>query len=227
MGYNLLMQIIGNDWDDILKDEFTAPYYQNLRKFLDAEYQNYQIFPPAKDLYNALRYTPFNNTKVLILGQDPYHEKGQACGLSFAVRKGVALPPSLKNIYRELYDDLAIMPAKDGDLRPWAKQGVLLLNTVLTVREHQANSHAHHGWETLTDSIISHLNKRQKPLVFILWGNNARAKKALINAKQHLIIESAHPSPLSAFHGFFGSRPFSKTNNFLIQNGQEPINWQL
>lgn len=221
------MKIIGNDWDDILEKEFDKEYYQKLRTFLDKEYQNYTIYPKAKDLYNALRFTPYQDVKVVILGQDPYHEPDQAFGLAFAVKKGVKLPPSLKNIYKEMENDLGIKTPNHGDLTSLAKQGVLLLNTVLTVREHQANSHANKGWEILTDEIIKKLNEKNTPVVFILWGNNARSKKKFIDQKKHLIIESAHPSPLSAHNGFFGSRPFSRTNDFLIKSGMTPIDFNI
>ena len=221
------MRIIGNDWDDILKDEFDKEYYQNLRKFLDEEYQNYTIYPKAQDLYNALRYTAFDKVKVVLLGQDPYHEPGQAMGLAFSVPRGIKLPPSLNNIYKELESDLAIKQSTSGDLRPWAKQGVLLLNTVMTVRAHKAFSHAGKGWENLTDAIIKALDKRERPLVFILWGKAAQKKMELIQNKKHLIIKSAHPSPLSAYQGFFGSRPFSKANAFLKEKGQTEIDWRI
>lgn len=221
------MKIIGNDWDDILEKEFDKKYYQKLRIFLNQEYQNYTIYPKAKDLYNALRFTPYQDVKVVILGQDPYHEPDQAFGLAFAVKKGVKLPPSLKNIYKEMENDLGIKTPNHGDLTSLAKQGVLLLNTVLTVREHQANSHANKGWEILTDEIIKKLNEKNTPVVFILWGNNARSKKKFIDQKKHLIIESAHPSPLSAHNGFFGSRPFSRTNDFLIKSGMTPIDFNI
>lgn len=221
------MRIIGNDWDNILHDEFEKEYYQKLRIFLDEEYTNHTIYPKAKDLYNALRYTPYKDVKVLILGQDPYHEEGQACGLSFSVNKGIKLPPSLQNIYKELKDDLNIDIAAHGDLSSWARQGVLLLNTVLTVRAHEANSHANKGWEILTDRIIELLNEKDTPTVFILWGRNARNKKKFITNPKHLIIESAHPSPLSAYNGFFNSKPFSKTNNFLKEHNLKPIDWRI
>ena len=221
------MRIIGNDWDDILKDEFDKEYYQNLRKFLDEEYQNHTIYPKAQDLYNALRYTAFDKVKVVILGQDPYHEPGQAMGLAFSVPRGIKLPPSLNNIYKELESDLAIKQSTSGDLRPWAKQGVLLLNTVMTVRAHKAFSHAGKGWENLTDAIIKALDKRERPLVFILWGKAAQKKMELIQNEKHLIIKSAHPSPLSAYQGFFGSRPFSKANAFLKEKGQTEIDWRI
>ncbi len=221
------MKIIGNDWDDILEKEFDKEYYQKLRTFLDKEYQNYTIYPKAKDLYNVLRFTPYQDVKVVILGQDPYHEPDQAFGLAFAVKKGVKLPPSLKNIYKEMENDLGIKTPNHGDLTSLAKQGVLLLNTVLTVREHQANSHANKGWEILTDEIIKKLNEKNTPVVFILWGNNARSKKKFIDQKKHLIIESAHPSPLSAHNGFFGSKPFSRANDFLIKSGMTPIDFNI
>ena len=203
------MKIINNDWDGILENEFNKDYYQKLRSFLDEEYKNYTIYPPAKDIYNALRYTSYSDTRVLILGQDPYHDVGQAHGLSFSVNKNIQIPPSLLNIYKELNDDLNCYIPNNGYLLPRAKQGVLLLNAVLTVRAHQANSHKDKGWEELTDAIIRKLNEKQEPIVFILWGRNARNKKSLITNNKHLILESAHPSPLSAYNGFFGSKPFS------------------
>lgn len=221
------MRIIGNDWDQVLKDEFDKPYYQNLRTFLDEQYSNETIYPVAKNIYNALKLTPYQDTKVVILGQDPYHEPGQAHGLAFSVGKNIEIPPSLQNIYKELHDDIGCSIPKHGYLVDWAKQGVLLLNTVLTVRAHQANSHKGKGWEYLTDSIIEKLNNKQNPVVFILWGSNARSKKSLITSPNHLIIESVHPSPLSAYNGFFGSKPFSKTNDFLIKTNQKPIDWQI
>jgi len=219
--------LLKNDWDDILIDEFNSSWYQNLRKFLDEEYHNQTIYPLPQNIYTALKLTSYQNTKVVILGQDPYHEEGQAHGLSFSVNKGIAIPPSLQNIYKELYNDLHIEAPKHGYLVDWANQGVLLLNSVLTVRAHQANSHKNKGWERLTDAIISHLNDKKEPVVFILWGRNARDKKYLITNPRHLIIESAHPSPLSAYNGFFGSRPFSRTNDFLIKKNLSPIDWQI
>lgn len=221
------MRLIGNDWDDILSNEFEKDYYLKLRTFLDSEYQSKTIYPSAKDIYNALRITPYKDVKVLILGQDPYHEENQAHGLSFSVNKGVAIPPSLLNIYKELNSDLNTYIPNNGYLIKWAKQGVLLLNTVLTVQAHRANSHKDKGWEILTDEIIKKLNEKEEPMVFILWGRNARDKKKYITNNKHLIIESAHPSPLSAYNGFFGSRPFSKTNAFLIEHNQKPIDWQI
>ncbi len=221
------MKIIGNDWDELLSEEFERPYYQQLRKFLDSEYSQREIYPLPKDIYNALRYTPYKNVKVVILGQDPYHEKGQAHGLSFSVNKGIDIPPSLQNIYKELHDDLGCPIPHHGYLEKWARQGVLLLNAVLTVRAHQANSHRGKGWEELTDTIIRKVNEKKEPVVYILWGANARSKKKLIDNPNHLILESVHPSPLSAYNGFFGSRPFSKTNDFLIRKGVRPIDWEI
>lgn len=221
------MKIIGNDWDDVLKQEFESEYYQNLRDFLNEEYSSRVIYPLPKFIYTALKLTTYKDTKVVILGQDPYHEPDQAHGLAFSVSKSVAIPPSLVNIYKELHDDMGCKIPNHGYLVDWAKQGVLLLNTVLTVRAHQANSHAHKGWEQLTDAIIKQLNNKEQPVVFILWGANARSKKALITSPKHLIIESVHPSPLSAYNGFFGSKPFSKTNRFLISNDIKPIDWQI
>ncbi len=221
------MKIIGNDWDDILANEFNSEYYSKLRKFLDYEYQNYTIYPLPQYIYTALRLTTYKDTKVLILGQDPYHEINQAHGLAFSVNKNVDIPPSLVNIYKELHDDIGCNIPNHGYLVDWAKQGVLLLNTVLTVRAHQANSHKNQGWERLTDAIIVELNKKETPMVFILWGANARSKKSLITNPKHLILESVHPSPLSAYNGFFGSKPFSKTNKFLIENNETPIDWSI
>lgn len=218
---------IGNDWDDILKGEFDKEYYLKLREFLKKEYFTRKIYPDMYDIFNALKYTPYNSVKAVILGQDPYHEEGQAHGLCFSVREGVEKPPSLKNIFKELYDDLGLAEPRNGTLTKWAEEGVILLNTVLTVRQGQANSHKNMGWEIFTDTVISKLNEREKPIVFILWGRNARNKKAIITGKQHKILESAHPSPLSAYNGFFGCRHFSKTNEFLRQNGIEDIDWNL
>ena len=216
---------IGNDWDELLKDEFGSEYYLKLRQFLKHEYFTRTVYPPMNDIFNALKYTPYEKVKAVILGQDPYHEKGQAHGLSFSVCKGVKIPPSLVNIYKELNDDLGVKIPEHGDLTSWAKQGVLLLNATLTVREGMANSHRDIGWSIFTDDVIKALDKSDNPIVFILWGANARAKKQYVTNKNHMIIESAHPSPLSAYNGFFGSKPFSRTNNFLISKGVEPINW--
>ena len=221
------MDIFKNDWADYLNDEIKKPYYQKLRQFLIQEYRTHRVYPDMYSIFNALHYTSYSGTKVVILGQDPYHGPGQAHGLSFSVQEGVEPPPSLVNIFKELQDDLGCTIPNNGCLKPWAEQGVLLLNTVLTVREHAANSHHDQGWEIFTDKIISLLNEREKPLVFILWGSPARRKKSMITNPKHYIIESPHPSPLSAFRGFFGSRPFSRTNDFLKTTGQEAIDWQL
>ena len=221
------MKIIGNDWDYVLGAEFDKEYYQKLRHFLDEEYSNKTIYPLPQYIYTALKLTSYSDTKVVILGQDPYHEPNQAHGLAFSVNKGVPVPPSLQNIYKELHDDLGCSIPNHGFLISWARQGVLLLNTVLTVQAHRANSHRGKGWEELTDTIIKKVNEKDEPVVFILWGSNARSKKQFITNNKHLILESVHPSPLSAFNGFFGSRPFSKTNQFLIDNNLKPIDWQI
>ena len=218
---------LGNDWDEVLRGEFEKEYYLKLREFLKQEYFTRKIFPDMYDIFNALKYTPYNNVKVVIIGQDPYHGEGQAHGLCFSVREGIEKPPSLKNIFRELHDDTGFTEPENGTLTKWAEDGVLLLNAVLTVREGQANSHQGKGWEIFTDTVISHLNKREKPMVFILWGRNARNKKNLITNPAHKILEAAHPSPLSAYNGFFGCRHFSKANEFLKANGIEEINWQI
>ena len=206
---------IGNDWDDILRGEFEKRYYQELRQFLISEYRSRPIYPDMYDIFNALKMTPYHSVKAVILGQDPYHQPGEAHGLCFSVKKGIRIPPSLRNIYKELYNDTGIVPPDHGCLESWAKNGVLLLNAVLTVRQGQPNSHKGKGWEIFTDTVISHLNRREQPMVFILWGNNARAKKQLITNPSHLIIEGMHPSPFSADRGFFGGRYFSRTNEFL------------
>ena len=221
------MEIFKNDWGQYLKEEMAQPYYRQLRQFLIGEYSTKQVYPDMYSIFNALHYTSYAYTKVLILGQDPYHEPGQAHGLSFSVQPNVPPPPSLVNIFKELETDLGCTVPNNGCLEPWARQGVLLLNTVLTVQAHRANSHRDKGWEIFTDKIISLLNQREKPVAFILWGSPARRKKAMITNPQHFIVESPHPSPLSAYRGFFGSRPFSKVNKFLESVGEEPINWQL
>lgn len=218
---------IGNEWDALLSVEFKKDYYLRLREFLKAEYGSRNIFPPMEDIFNALRYTSYSDVKAVILGQDPYHGAGQAHGLCFSVKKGVQPPPSLQNIFKELNADLGIQPPPHGELTAWAKSGVLLMNTVLTVREGQANSHKGQGWEILTDRVIELLNGRKQPIVFLLWGGNARAKAKLITNPAHLVLQCAHPSPLSAYNGFFGCRHFSKANQFLEANGIEPINWRL
>lgn len=218
---------IGNDWDEILKDEWKKDYYIRLRKNLINEYKNYTIYPNMYDIFNALKKVSYEDTKVVILGQDPYHGVGQAHGFSFSVQKGIKTPPSLLNIYKELHDDLGLYIPNNGNLIKWANQGVLLLNSTLTVRAHQANSHKDIGWTILTDNIIKLLNEREKPIVFLLWGKFAQSKEILITNRRHLIIKSAHPSPFAAHRGFFGSKPFSKTNNFLIKNNMSPIDWQI
>ncbi len=217
---------LNNDWDGILSPLFSSQNYLSIRNFLKHEYANYTVYPNMYDIFNCFKLTPYGSVKVVILGQDPYHEVGQAQGVSFSVPKGFKLPPSLKNIYKELNSDLNVPISSNGDLTKWAKQGVLLLNTVLTVREGQPNSHKKCGWELFTDEVIKLISQKNSPVVFILWGANARAKKQLISSKHH-IIESAHPSPLSAHNGFFGSKPFSKTNEFLIKDGLLPIDWDL
>lgn len=218
---------IGNSWDKVLDGEFDKEYYQKLRQFLIGEYRSRRIYPDMYDIFNALKYTAYEDVKAVILGQDPYHQPGQAHGLCFSVQKGVQIPPSLVNIYKELESDLGIKPPNHGFLESWAKNGVLLLNTVLTVRDSQANSHRGKGWEIFTDRVIELLNKREKPMVFILWGNNAKAKEKLITNPAHLIIKGAHPSPLSAHYGFWGGKYFSRTNDFLISTGQQPIDWRI
>lgn len=220
------MFLLGNDWDDILAEEFKSDYYLQLREFLKKEYSTQKIYPPMNDIYNALRYTSYSDTKVVILGQDPYHGYGQAHGLCFSVQPGVKFPPSLQNIFKELNSEIGMPMPKTGELTGWAKQGVLLLNTTLTVREGIPQSHKGRGWETLTDKIISKLNDKSTPTVFILWGGNARAKKNLITNSAHLILECAHPSPLSAYTGFFGCDHFVKANHFLENRGTKPIDWQ-
>ena len=221
------MMHIGNEWDALLADEIKKDYYLRLREFLKNEYTTRTIYPPMNDIFNALRHTSYSDVKAVILGQDPYHGAGQAHGLCFSVKKGTPPPPSLQNIFKELRDDLGIDPPNHGELTSWSDSGVLLLNTVLTVREGAANSHKGMGWEQFTDRVIQLLNQREQPMVFLLWGGNARAKAGLITNPNHLVLQCAHPSPLSAYNGFFGCRHFSKTNEFLKQHGIQPINWQL
>ncbi|MGM8213269.1 uracil-DNA glycosylase [Virgibacillus sp. W0430] len=216
-----------NDWTDLLAKEFDSPYYTNLRNFLSAEYKNNIIFPAEHEIFNALNYTSFQQVKVVILGQDPYHGAGQAHGLSFSVQPNVKQPPSLKNIFRELENDLGYAPPSHGCLIEWAKQGVLLLNTVLTVRKGEAHSHRGEGWEIFTDRIISALNQKEDSIVYMLWGSAAQKKQALIDTNKHYILKAPHPSPLSAYRGFFGSKPFSKANEILENNGKTKINWEL
>lgn len=217
--------MIGNSWDEALKVVWESPGFKKFYHGVLDLYDKKTIFPLKEDIFNALKYTDYDNVKVVIVGQDPYHGVGEAHGLSFSVKKGVKIPPSLQNIYKELYDDLGVPPKSHGELVGWAKQGVLLLNSVLTVEENKASSHKGIGWEKLTDYIIKILNQKSDPIVFILWGNFAKNKKFFITNPNHLIIESSHPSPFSAYSGFFGSKPFSKTNNFLIKNKKEPIDW--
>ena len=214
-------------WRRVLADELKKPYYQKLQNFLKKERRNYTIFPPEDEVFSALKLTPYNKVKVLLLGQDPYHDDGQAHGLCFSVKPGVAPPPSLLNIYKELHDDLGIDISNSGCLTPWAKQGVLMLNAVLTVRAHAPGSHRNQGWEIFTDAIIAAINAKSEPMVFLLWGNYAKEKIKLIDRQRHLIIHSSHPSPLSAHNGFFGSKPFSKTNAALRQLGKPEIDWRI
>lgn len=221
------MAAISNDWLPVLKEEFGKPYYRQLFQTVNQEYRTHQVFPPAEDIFNAFHLTPFHQVKVVILGQDPYHNYGQAHGLCFSVKKGMEIPPSLVNIYQELHDDLGCEIPDHGCLTKWAQQGVLMLNTVLTVRAHQANSHRGIGWEEFTDAAIRALNGEDRPIVFILWGAPAQRKAAMLDNPNHLILKSPHPSPLSAYRGFFGSRPFSKTNQFLEAHGETPIDWQI
>ena len=221
------MPPITNDWQQPLEVEFKKPYYKDLYKKVLEEYRTRQIFPNPDDIFNAFHLTPLKDVKVVILGQDPYHNDGQAHGLCFSVKPDVEVPPSLVNIYQELHDDLGCKIPNNGYLVKWAKQGVLMLNTVLTVRAHQANSHRGMGWEQFTDAAIRILNEQDRPIVFILWGSPAQKKAQMLNNPKHLILKAPHPSPLSAYRGFFGSRPFSKTNEFLVKNGLEPIDWQI
>lgn len=221
------MAQIENDWLEPLKPEFAKPYYKKLYQKVIEEYNTYEIFPEPNDIFNAFALTPLHKVKVVILGQDPYHGEGQAHGLCFSVKPGVDIPPSLLNIYKELQYDMGCEMPNNGYLVKWAEQGVLMLNTVLTVRAHQANSHRGIGWEEFTDAAIRILNKQNRPIVFILWGRPAQMKKSMLDNPNHLILESSHPSPLSAYRGFFGSRPFSKTNEFLCQHGEKPIDWQI
>ncbi len=216
--------MINKGWDEVLKDEFKKDYFRKLGVFVKSEYKNKVCFPQYKDIFNALRYTDYDEVKVVILGQDPYHGDGEAHGLSFSVHDNIKRPPSLANIFKELESDLGIKK-ENNDLTGWAKQGVLLLNSIMSVVKDTPLSHKEKGWEIFTDNIIKKLNERETPIVFILWGGYARSKKQLITNKNHYIVESVHPSPLSAYHGFFGSRPFSKTNNFLIKHNIEPIDW--
>lgn len=219
--------MIGNDWDSVLKDEFEQDYYINLEKFVKEEYHSKVIYPKINEIYKAFKLTSYKDTKVVILGQDPYHGENQAEGLSFSVKIGVKKPPSLVNIFKELHSDLGIEAPVHGSLVSWASQGVLLLNAVLTVECDKAASHKDRGWEIFTDKVIQKINEKEAPVVFILWGSYARSKKKYITGKNKYVIESAHPSPLSAYNGFFGSRPFSQTNNYLADHGLKPIDWSI
>lgn len=221
------MQIFKNDWHDLLQDEFNKDYYLKLRELLINEYKDKTVYPDKYDIFNSLHYTPYKDVKVVILGQDPYHGPNQAHGLSFSVKPGVPAPPSLVNIFKELNNDLGCYIPNNGYLKKWAEQGVLLLNVSLTVKSGQADSHKSIGWEYFTDKIISILNDRQEPIIFMLWGKNAQSKLIIINNLRHYIIKSVHPSPLSAHRGFFGSKPFSKANELLVSIGKEPIDWQI
>jgi uracil-DNA glycosylase len=222
-----LKNLVPSDWQAVLADEFNKDYFESLESFLEKEWQQEQIFPPREKIFNALSLTPFEDVKVLILGQDPYHDDHQAHGLCFSVPDGIKQPPSLKNIFKELQSDLDVPPPASGCLENWAEQGVLLLNTVLTVRAHQANSHSGQGWENFTDAVISVLNNKKSPVIFVLWGSHAQKKIPLIDTQKHEIICSAHPSPLSAYRGFFGSAPFSKINTMLKEYKLNSINWQV
>lgn len=221
------MGAITNDWLEAIGAEFHQPYYSELYRFIKTEYSNYIVYPEADHIFDAFHLTPLKKVKVVIIGQDPYHNEGQAHGLCFSVKPEVEIPPSLVNIYKELKDDLGCYIPNNGYLEKWAKQGVLLLNTVLTVRAHQAFSHQGMGWERFTDAVIRAVNEQDRPIVFILWGKPAQQKRGMLTNPKHLILEAPHPSPLSAYRGFFGSRPFSKTNDFLNANGIEPIDWQI
>ena len=218
---------IGNSWDEVLAGEFEKEYYLELREFLKSEYSTHQVYPPMEHIFRALQETPYDKVKAVIIGQDPYHEPGQAQGLCFSVPEGVKQPPSLVNIFKEMQADLGVRPPSHGNLLTWAHQGVLLLNAVLTVREHEANSHKNKGWEQFTDRVISLLNDREDPVVFILWGANAKAKASLITNDRHCMLTGAQPSPLSAHNGFWGGRYFSRANEFLEEQGREPINWRI
>ena len=221
------MSAIANDWKEVLAEEFKKPYYTELFQRVKQEYESGIVYPPSEDVFNAFHLTPFHKVKVVILGQDPYHQHGQAHGLCFSVKPGVAIPPSLVNIYQELESDIQVKPPSHGYLEDWAKQGVLMLNTVLTVRAHQANSLRGIGWEEFTDAAIRALNAEDRPIVFILWGRPAQMKRKMLSNPKHLILEAPHPSPLSVYRGFYGSKPFSKTNQFLQAQGEEPICWEI
>ena len=221
------MAAISNDWAEKLSAEYRKPYYRELFQFVKEEYSKVVVYPPSEDIFNAMHLTPLSKVKCVVLGQDPYHEPGQAHGLCFSVKPDIKIPPSLENIYKELHDDVGFEIPNHGYLEEWAKQGVLLLNTVLTVQAHRAFSHRGKGWEQFTDAIIRTVNEIDRPVVFLLWGKPAQEKKALLNNPKHLILEAPHPSPLSAYRGFFGCRHFSKANEFLVRNGETPVDWTL
>ncbi|HAJ74128.1 MAG TPA: uracil-DNA glycosylase [Lachnospiraceae bacterium] len=221
------MPAISGLWEESLREEFRKPYYKKLFETVNKEYRTHRIYPPAQEIFNAFHYTPLDQVKVVIIGQDPYHEEGQAEGLCFSVKPGIQIPPSLVNIYKELHDDLGCYIPDNGSLVKWARQGVLLLNTVLTVRAHQANSHRNIGWEEFTDAAIKAAAAQDRPMAFVLWGRPAQRKKEMITNPKHLVLEAPHPSPLSAHRGFFGSRPFSKVNKYLADNDLEPVDWQI
>ena len=222
-----VISLVGNQWDLILQEEYKKDYFKNIVEFINREYKEKVCFPPKSKILRALSLTDYNKVKVVILGQDPYHGVGEANGLAFAVSNGIKLPPSLQNIYKELYNDLGITPSSVGNLECWAKEGVLLLNSVLTVEKDKAASHRNIGWEMFTDAIIRKINEKDEPVVFILWGNFARSKVSFITNPKHYVIESTHPSPFSANHGFFGSKPFSKTNDYLKKNGIQEVDWRV
>lgn len=222
-----MKELIPDDWAEIVRKETTSPYFEELENFLDSEWEKETVFPPRNEIFTALNLTPYSEVKVFILGQDPYHDDNQAHGLAFSVKGNIKLPPSLRNIYKELKEDLGITPSGNGNLEHWSEQGVLLLNTVLTVRAHQANSHKNQGWEKFTDAVLKAVNKKKEPVIFLLWGGNAAKKIPLIDTAKHTIISTAHPSPLSAYRGFFGSKPFSKINTILKENGDTPIDWAI
>lgn len=221
------MVCLGNDWDELLKDEFSKEYYLKLREFLKSEYKNYKIHPDMYDIFNALKWTSYKDTKIVIMGQDPYHEENQAHGLAFSVKVGVTIPPSLLNIYKEIKNELGTYIPNNGYLEKWARQGVMLLNSSLTVRNGEANSHRNKGWEIFTNRVIEILNEREKPIIFMLWGNNAKEKSAVITNPNHHILTSVHPSPLSASRGFFGCGHFKRANEILSTLGEKPIDWQI
>ena len=221
------MAALTGTWYELMKNEFVKPYYRDLYDRVKKEYGTYTVYPPSRNIFSAFEFTPVENIKVVIIGQDPYHEEGQANGLCFSVNPGIDIPPSLRNIYKELNSDLGCYIPNNGDLTKWAEQGVFLLNTVLTVRAHAANSHRNIGWETFTDAAIKAIEKQERPLVYILWGRPAQTKEALIRVPEHYVIKSPHPSPLSADRGFFGSRPFSRANEYLASKGISPVDWQI